>query len=116
MNATNTSAPIVIVLLIGIIGWLRSAYLHHSCNPYASYAIRLPALICYFLGSFRKEHIVHFGGVIMQIIIYVGASLLILYSLGKVSTDQIKIGFGIAVSTILLLEIWYIFTHGSGRR
>ncbi len=111
MSTTNEWVASVIVILVGTIGWLRSAFLHHSCSRNASYAIKLPALICYVFGSFRKEHIVHFGGAITQIIICVSIPLLILSSLGQISPNQLKIGFGIVLAVVLLLEILYIISN-----
>jgi len=98
---------ILIVLLIGIAGWVRSFFLHLNCNPYASYAIKAPAIVCYLFGSFRKDHIVNFVGVLTQIIIYFTIPLIVLSLFGKITSLQFKIGFGVTLMFILLLEILY---------
>jgi len=105
---TDTIIAAGIVVFLGLAGWLRAFFLHRSCNPNASYAIKAPAIICYLFGSIRKDHIVNFAGFLGQVAIYSIVPLLVLYLFGKVTPYYVKIGFGLTLAILFLLEFLYL--------
>jgi hypothetical protein len=105
-----------IIFLIGLVGWVRSYFLHLNCDVNAPYAIHVPAIIAYFFGSFRKDHIIHTAGAITQLTIYSTIPLMSLFVLKKISSDQLKLGLGYSLSiSMALLLVYMIRTNGRGK-
>ncbi len=106
-----------IIFVIGLAGWVRSYFLHLTCDNNAPHAIQVPAIIAYIFGSFRKDHVIHFAGAITQLIIYSTIPLTSLFALKIISSDQLKLGFGYSLSiSMAFLIIFYIQRGGRGSK
>lgn len=94
-----------LVAIIGLISWLRCIHLHLTCDAKASYAVRAPTLIALMLGSLRKDHVVHFTGMLVQMLLSVVIPIAILFLLGKITSTVLKTTISFTLVFVFFLII-----------
>jgi len=101
---------LVTIIAMGLVGWVRSYFLHINCNANASHAIRVPPIIAYLFGSFREDHIIHFAGAVTQLFVYIIIPSTALFIAQKISFNQFRISFGTTFIIVIVSILVYRIT------